>query len=847
MRLREPLIPIFVCLAAGVAIEQFQPVPLRSALSAGCVCLALAALAHRGVRHAGIAARVAGGAALLFAGAALVAIQPAIVPPVLSVPDNTNAIFQGCVVDPALVGADRERFGMELAPGARAQVSLFSKPGEAFPALPYGTIVEFQGKARIPHNYANPGSFDYVHYLARQSIFWNLSAAVSTVRVVPGHCGNRFTAFIMGVRSASLERLDKLYPNDIYTNGMMQAILIGATVKLDKMWTQDYRSTGTFHALVISGTHVAILAGFLLFLLRICAVPRGIAIAITILAAWLYAGITGCQSPVLRSATGMTLYGIGRFFYRDGRILNILAAVAILFVVLDPEQIFDASFQLTFLAVALIGAFVVPALNATSGPLARGLSDLADVRRDLRLPAKTAQFRVEMRLLIATLVLLCGARLRMVFQALIVTAARVCIYGWEISLTSLVIQIGLALPIIVYFHRLPVTGLTANALVVPALSALLPLGFLTIATQSHTLAAVCAWLLAISRRVVSFHARFMPDWRIPSPPWWLGAAFVLFLIIAAWRGNGRRIRTMALAGAACALLAIAVHPFPPVVEQGRFELAAIDVGQGDSLLTAFPSGQLMLIDAGGIAAFGTTRRPGIDVGEDVVSPYLWTRSIKHLDVVAMTHAHEDHMGGMTAVMKNFRPREVWIGAVGESPEWQEVRTSARELGIPIRALRQGAPFVFGGATIQVLAPLPDYQATEKPQNNDSLVMRVQFGSTGFLLTGDMEKKIEERLYDEGLLRPADVLKVGHHGSRTSSTADLLDAVHPAFGLISVGFENSYGHPHPLTIQALRERHVTFYRTDEQGLVRMVSDGHRLRIESENPLMPAEAPVQASLR
>jgi competence protein ComEC len=452
-----------------------------------------------------------------------------------------------------------------------------------------------------------------------------------------------------------------------------------------------------------------------------------------------------------------------------------------------------------------------------------------------------------MRLLIETLVLLCGARLRRLFQVLVVGIARVCIYAWEISLTSIFIQIGLALPMIAYFHRLPVSGFTANALVVPALSALLPLGFFTIATQSHVLAAVCAWLLAESRRVVGFHARFVPDWRIPAPPWWLGAVFVLFLVIAAWRGNGRRIRTIALAGATFALLTIAVHPFPPVVDKGHFELAAIDVGQGDSLLTAFPSGQLMLVDAGGIAAFGRTRRPGIDVGEDVVSPYLWTRSIKRLDVVAMTHAHEDHMGGMVAVMKNFRPREVWIGAVGESPEWQEVRKSARELGIPIRALRQGAPFSFGGATIQVLAPLPDYEATEKAQNNDSLVMRVQFGSTGFLLTGDMEKKIEERLYDDGLLRPADVLKVGHHGSRTSSTADLLDAVHPAFGVISVGFENSYGHPHPLTIQALRERHVTIYRTDEQGLVRVVSDGHRLRIESENPLTPEEAPVQARLR
>ncbi len=766
--------------------------------------------------------------ALVFAGIALPAARPAHPTRVLSVADNTPAIFEGCVVDPALVAADRERFTVELAPGARAQVSLSSH--SEFPDLPYGTRVEFQGKVRRPHNYNDPGAFDAVQYLARQQVYWTATGDAATVHTLPGRCGNRLAGFIFAIRSAALTRLDRLYANDAFADGMMQAVLIGATAKLDRMWTEDYRSTGTFHALVISGSHVAVLAAVFLFFLRICAVPRGVALALTILMAWLYAGVTGWQAPVLRSAAGMTLYGLGRCFFREGRLLNILAAVALIFVIADPAQLFDASFQLSFLAVALIGAFVVPVLNATSEPLARGLKDLDNPKNDVRMAPKSAQFRVEMRLLAHTLSLLSGLPDRIARFAA-VTTARCCLYLWDIFIASFFIQLGLALPMIVYFHRMSVSGLTANAIVVPVLSAIVPLGFAAIALNSGPLAHLCAWLLSVARAAVGLHARWEPDWRIPAPPFWLAAIFAAALIAAALRMKRRSPRALAWLAVAAALAVIVIHPFPPVVERGRFELSAIDVGQGDSLLAAFPQGPLMLIDAGGIPSFGRKKKPGIDIGEDVVSPYLWSRSIKRLDVVAMTHAHEDHMGGMSAVLRNFHPRELWTGATQDSPEWRSVRDTADRLHIAIRHMQRGPPFAFGGAPIEVLAPGPDYTAASVPKNDDSLVMRVRFGQTSFLLTGDMEKPIERELAADGLLRRDDVLKVGHHGSRTSSTPELLDLERPAFGIVSAGFDNSYGHPHPLTLEALRERRVTVFRTDEQGLVTVVSDGRRLRIQT----------------
>jgi competence protein ComEC len=782
--------------------------------------------------------------ALVFAGMAITAAHHAyrpFAPPRLSVPDNVPAIFEGCVVDPALVAADREHFTVELAPRARAQVSLSARPALSganqtnpaglFPDLPYGTHMEFQGKVRQTHNYNDPGTFDAVHYLARQQIYWTAAGDASNVHVLSGKCGNPITGFIFAIRSAALNRLDHLYANDAYANGMMQATLIGATAKLDRMWTEDYRSTGTYHALVISGTHVMVMAAVFLFFLRVCAVPRGVSIVLTILAVWLYAGVTGWQEPVLRSASGMTLFGIGRCFFREGRLLNILAAVAILFLVVDPEQLFDAGFQLSFMAVALIGAFVAPALNATSGPPARGLRNLADEKKDLRLPPKSAQFRVEMRLLARTLA---PAIPEPAGRIGVVMAARCCLFVWDMFVTSFFLQLGLALPMIVYFHRTTISGLTANAFIVPLLGMVVPLGYLAVALNSTVLAQVCAWLLSVARIAVGIHARWEPDWRIPSPPFWLACLFAVALTLAAWRMNsrlGRWHRAAAWAAVAATLAVIVIHPFAPVVERGKFELSAIDVGQGDSLLVGFPQGPLMLIDAGGIPSFGRTKKPGIDIGEDVVSPYLWSRSIKHLDIVAMTHAHEDHMGGMNAVLRNFRPRELWTGATQDSPEWRTVRNTALGLHITIRHMQRGAPFAFGGTTLQVLAPGPDYAPDTTPKNDDSLVMRIRFGSTSFLLTGDMEKKIERELADAGLLQHDDVLKVGHHGSRTSSTPQLLDLERPAFGIISAGFDNSYGHPHPLIVRALHDRKIAVFRTDEQGLITVISDGRRFRIDT----------------
>jgi competence protein ComEC len=210
-----------------------------------------------------------------------------------------------------------------------------------------------------------------------------------------------------------------------------------------------------------------------------------------------------------------------------------------------------------------------------------------------------------------------------------------------------------------------------------------------------------------------------------------------------------------------------------------------------------------------------------------------------VDVLALTHAHDDHIGGLSALMENFHVKELWTGAMSDNPLWDALRDKARRQGVRIVSMQGGRQFAFGGAQVQVLAPSPDYIAPEKPRNNDSLVMRISFGRHSFLLTGDMEKQVEAQLEADGRISRVDVLKVAHHGSKTSSTADFLDLARPSFAIISDGYGNTYGHPHPDVVARLAGRGAAVYRTDRDGLISIRSDGRRLYVDTNrNRTRPA---------
>jgi len=231
----------------------------------------------------------------------------------------------------------------------------------------------------------------------------------------------------------------------------------------------------------------------------------------------------------------------------------------------------------------------------------------------------------------------------------------------------------------------------------------------------------------------------------------------------------------------------------------------------------------MVVDTGGILSYGPQRRrSNLDIGEDVVSPYLWSRGIRRIDVLVITHAHEDHLGGAAAVAENFRPKRIWVGA---NPS-ETFLATARRLQIPVEAMHASPPFSFGGTTIEPLSPPADYFAA-RAGNNDSLAFRISYGSRAFLLTGDMERPMEERLLADARVARADVLKVGHHGSKTSTTQEFLDAASPSVAVISAGFENSFGHPHRDVVARLAARHAAILRTDLDGLITVRTDGQRV--------------------
>ena len=751
-----------------------------------------------------------------------------------------------------------ESGGQTIPASGGLRANIYNNPRQPIvvdETLRAGDRVEALVRARPPRNSLDPGAFDLHGYLARQGI--DLIGSLRSgelLRLVDRPTPTPLQR-LARARGNLLARLDGLFAGQPDRHAVLRAMLLGDRSFVDSETVTAFQKTAVYHVLVVAGLHVGALAVFFFWLGRKLRFSVGASSLVTFLALAAYVGMVQDRPPILRAALMVALYLCARPFFRRVELLNTIALAALVILFWKPSLLMDSSFELSFLAAGVIAALALPWMDRTSAPYRAGLGHLGDVTRDIVHSPKVIQFRIEMRAAANWLAARMPKRFASRASTLLTFPASAGLRLWEIVLLSVVIQWGM-MPILAQdFHRVSLAGPLSNIPAVILTGLIVPLGFLTLlatfvwARLSLLLARLLGFLATSLLAVVKWVGAWpRMSYRIPGPPLWLVVAFFVALIcvavaaraVVALRANRfarrqftppiRPLEWAAIVALVVLTALVATHPFAPVLNHGKLEVSVLDVGQGDSIFTAFPNGRTMLIDGGGQpgSEWVGGQRSGLDVGEQVVSPYLWSRGIKHLDVVALTHAHHDHLDGLHSVLQNFRVGELWIGRDEETVAFESLLKEARERGVRIVHEVSGSKFDWDGVTGDVLWPA-DLTPVNEASNDDSLVLRLEDGSVRFLLAGDIQKKVEQRLVKEEAEIAADFLKVPHHGSKTSSTPDFVAAVAPKVAVVSAGEANPFGHPAPGSVERYAQAGVRVLRTDRDGAVTALTDGHALMV------------------
>ncbi len=718
--------------------------------------------------------------------------------------------------------------------GSSSDRVIFDGPMTRSPDHPilftYGTRLRILAKLHPARNYRNPGAFDYEGYLRDNGISVLGSAEATDIERLPGFSGSRIQLWRTRVHASIIAKIHQLWPAS--QASLMDAMVLGEESFLHNSTRTEYQRSGTYHVLVVSGMNLSILAFAIFWTLRQFRVDPAVAAITTVAVSFAYAFVVGVGPPVWRAALMLATYLGARLLYRGRNMMNAIGAAALGVLIVDPHSLFGASFQLTFLAVFIIAGIGSPILERTTWPYARGLRMLRAASYDLHVPPEVAQFRLDLRLIGGRLARFIGNRLGLALPAIFM---RVAIGVSGLMFISALMQAGLALLMAYHFHRATTMGMPANLVVIPLTQVLMPAAAAAVGLGyiSTTLAKPAVWISGLALEGIAGTVHFLGgahlagtsivDLRVAMPSLAMILASIAALALAMIAVRIRRTRWAAFASVALLFGVaawIAFVPSRPHLRAGVMEMTAIDVGQGDSILLVTPQGRALLIDAGGLPQW---MHSDFDLGEQVVSSYLWNRGFDRLDLVVITHPHADHLGGMPAVIANFHPRELWISIDKPVGELAPIVAQAQRAGMKVSVKKEGDELDYGGTHFHMLAPGRDQITGAMRPNDDCLVFTATFRGTTALLEGDAERPAEQRVVEE---HPGEamLLKVAHHGSASGTSADLLAAVHPRYAVISVGVRNVYGHPRREVLERLQQAGVRTYRTDVEGAVSFYLDG-----------------------
>ena len=696
------------------------------------------------------------------------------------------------------------------------------------PTLPlqYGDVIRFRARLRAPHNFQNPGGFDYTGYLRDRGILVRgFVAQPSDIVVLREGEGLIPLRCLASFRSYLKDLIEIRTPPPVAQ--IIQATVLGNQRDIPREVMAWFNTTGTSHIIAISGFNMGIVALFAAFLTRMVMTVfpslllrfdwrRMAAVASAILVTT-YAMIAGAGVTVVRAALMVLVLVAAVLLGKRRDLENTLALAALTILVVSPYLLFDVSFQLSFAAVLAL-LFIAPRLSDWIRP---GYGHEQSLRQ--RIIGK-------------------GGRMFLLFLAVTFSAV-----------------VG-TLPIILfYFNRFSSVVLLANLLVVPVLGILaIPVCLCIILAAlfweplTVLFIQIAAFLVSLSLFLVEKLASLPgASLLVATPRLWEIALYYLLLatglwVLHHWRAHRETRRTeapppkrpwMTALFSLLWILALGMVLLSGNLRPAKTEemiLTAIDVGQGASGLVRLPDGTAILIGGGGFHG------QAFDVGGHVVAPYLLHEGITSLNAVVLTHAHPDHLNGLLYILEHFQVQEIWTnGELPREDNAQRFVDLATRKGIPVYSLARGAiPLERAGIKITCLHPeAPVRQnssasiVTYEDLNDHSLVLRLSYGKFHCLFPADISASVETALVAERLDLASSILFVPHHGSSRSSSEAFLDAVSPNVAVLSVGHDNAFRLPSPETLDRYDARQIKIYRTDRHGAVIIQTDGKDFSVKT----------------